>query len=135
MRINSSYYHFHSYNIILTILYIIGEERSFMDNFLDAFLESINDDIDSLYIEKQTREEYAKRRFKKKYDYNPKEKTITIDGEKYKVDANLDKGQKGKTTKASTELIEYKDKSGIIPRKKYKVVEAEGKVPRKRDTS
>ena len=106
-----------------------------MDNFLDAFLESIDNDIDSLYIEKQTREEYAKRRFKEKYKYDPKEKTITVDGEKFKVDANLDKGQKSKTTKASTKLIEYKDKSGIIPRKKYKVVEDEGNDPKGRVTS
>ena len=105
-----------------------------MDNFLDNFLESIDNDIDSLYIEKQTREEYAKRRFKEKYKYDPKEKTIEVDGEKIKVDANLDKGQKGNTTKVDSKLIEYKDKSGIIPRKKYKVVEAE-KEPRERETS
>lgn len=106
-----------------------------MDNFLDNFLESIDDSIDSYYIEKQTREEYAKRRFKEKYKYDPKEKTIEVDGEKIKVDANLDKGQKGKTTKAGIELIEYIDKNGIIPKKKYKVVEAERKGPKERDTS
>ena len=57
-----------------------------MDNFLDAFLESIEEYIDSYYTEMETREEYAKRRFIKKYKYNPNNKTIIVDGKQIKLD-------------------------------------------------
>ena len=90
-----------------------------MDNFLDAFLESINDEIDSYYIEKETRVEYAKRRFKEKYKYDPKEKTIEVDGKKYKVDANLDKGQKGKNKNFTAQLYIRKYGRGPFAKKEY----------------
>ena len=57
-----------------------------MDNFLDAFLESIEEEIDSYFTEMETREEYAKRRFIKKYKYNPNNKTIIVDGKQIKLD-------------------------------------------------
>ena len=62
-----------------------------MDNFLDTFLESINDEIDNYYIEKETREEYAKRQFKKRYKYDDKDKTISVNGRKIKIDMDTNK--------------------------------------------
>ena len=42
-----------------------------------------------LFTEKATREQYRLNAFKKKYKYDPKEKTIIVDGEKYKVDLDI----------------------------------------------
>ena len=44
---------------------------------------------DEYIIEKATREEYRMSSFKKKYNYNPKDKSIIIDGEKYYVDLDI----------------------------------------------
>lgn len=41
---------------------------------------------DNIFTEKATREEYRMSAFKKKYNYDPKEKTIVVNGETYKVD-------------------------------------------------
>ena len=61
-----------------------------MDNFLDTFLESIEEEIDSYYMEKKTREEYAMRKFKRRYDYNSKDKTIkNPDNKRAKIDIDI----------------------------------------------
>lgn len=60
-----------------------------MKSFTDLFLEEIENEIYYLYVEKKTREEYRMEKFKKKHDYNPKDKTIKIDGNLYLLDDNI----------------------------------------------
>ena len=56
-------------------------------NELDLYLENR---FDGYYTEMKTREEYAIRKFKKKYDYDPKTKTIKgPDGERIEVDIDI----------------------------------------------
>ena len=46
---------------------------------------------EGVFEEKATREYYTIERFKKKYNYNPSDKTITVDGEKYRIDMDINK--------------------------------------------
>lgn len=56
-------------------------------NELDLYLENR---FDVYYTEMKTREEYAIRKFKKKYDYDPKTKTIKgPDGERIEIDMDI----------------------------------------------
>ena len=45
--------------------------------------------LDEFITEKATREQYRMKAFKKKYNYNPKDKSIIVDGEKYYVDLDI----------------------------------------------
>lgn len=45
--------------------------------------------LDEFITEKATREQYRMKAFKKKYNYNPKDKSIIVDGEKYYVDLDV----------------------------------------------
>ena len=45
--------------------------------------------LDEFITEKATREQYRMKAFKKKYKYNPKDKSIIVDGEKYYVDLDI----------------------------------------------
>ena len=47
--------------------------------------------LDEFITEKATREQYRMKAFKKKYNYNPKDKSIIVDGEKYYVDLDVNK--------------------------------------------
>lgn len=47
--------------------------------------------LDDFITEKATREQYRMKAFKKKYNYNPKDKSIIVDGEKYYVDLDVNK--------------------------------------------
>lgn len=64
--------------------------ESILNNMLDELCD------DTLYVEKATTEQYRLSKFKQKYHYNDKDKTIVVDGEKYKVD--LDKYKSGTMT-------------------------------------
>ena len=46
---------------------------------------------EGVFEEKASREYYTIERFKKKYNYNPSDKTITVDGDKYRIDININK--------------------------------------------
>jgi hypothetical protein len=62
-------------------------------------VEDAGEDL-QLFEEKATREQYTLKRFKKKYNYDPQKKTITVDGDTYKC--NLD-NYKGKTMTLTTD--------------------------------
>ena len=47
------------------------------------------EELYGLVLEKKTKEEYRMSKFKKKYNYDPKRKTIEVDGETYKVDLDV----------------------------------------------
>ena len=55
---------------------------------IDLAFDKYTNDSQDVIIEKASREYYKMSKFKKKYNYDPKEKTITVDGIQYKV--NLD---------------------------------------------
>lgn len=62
----------------------------------DDYKESVYDkyyngeiSLDEFITEKATREQYRMKAFKKKYNYNPKDKSIIVDGEKYYVDLDV----------------------------------------------
>lgn len=77
-----------------------------MKSFTDLFLEEIENEIHYLYVEKKTREEYRMEKFKKKHDYNPKDKTIKIDGKVYALDDDI-----------HNPIISGRDQNGNIIRK------------------
>lgn len=84
----------------------------------DIYLESR---INAYYTEMKTREEYAKQKFKKKYDYDPKTKTIKdSDGRRIEVDMDT-KNPKMKVTnvygnKVDAQRITSVDKLSETPR-------------------
>lgn len=62
----------------------------------DDYKESVYDkyysgeiSLDEFITEKATSEQYRMKAFKKKYNYNPKDKSIIVDGEKYYVDLDV----------------------------------------------
>lgn len=62
-----------------------------MDELDDILNESTDEEIfiesmEELFEEKASQLEYNIRRFKEKYNFNPKDSTIIVDGHKYKVD-------------------------------------------------
>ena len=65
---------------------------------LDYMLNEMVDELssDSVYMEKATTEEYRISKFKQKYQYDPKKKTIIIDGEKYRCDLDNLSSRKAK---------------------------------------
>lgn len=67
-------------------------------NMLDYMLNEMVDELssDSVYMEKATTEEYRISKFKQKYQYDPKKKTIIIDGEKYRCDLDNLSSKKAK---------------------------------------
>lgn len=81
-----------------------------MNNFTDTFIESINDYIESYYIEKKSIREYRKDRFKKKYDYDPKSKTIKdgTTGKRIEMDLDTEKKTTKITDPNTGDLIKYK---------------------------
>lgn len=54
-------------------------------------MEDIIESVDKLFEEKATQMEYAMRRFKDKYKFNPKDSTIEVDGKRYKCDLDVNK--------------------------------------------
>ena len=67
-----------------------------MDELNDIINESTDEEIfiesmEELFEEKATRTEYAMRRFKERYKYNPNDKTIVVNGTRYKVDLDIAK--------------------------------------------
>ena len=87
-------------------------------NELDLYLENR---FDGYYTEMKTREEYAIRKFKKKYDYDPKTKTIKgPDGERIEVDIDT-KNPKMKITnaygnKVDADRMTSSDKLSVTPK-------------------
>lgn len=67
-----------------------------MDELDDILNESTDEEIfiesmEELFEEKATRTEYAMRRFKERYKYNPNDKTIVVNGTRYNVDLDIAK--------------------------------------------
>ena len=62
---------------------LILERFSLLDEIeiVDMFMEKHND----LFLEMKSKKEYRERSFKKKYNYDPKSKTIEVDGDKIPV--------------------------------------------------
>ena len=65
-----------------------------MDELDDILNESTDEEIfiesmEELFEEKASQLEYNIRRFKEKYNFNPKDSTIVVDGHKYKVDMKI----------------------------------------------
>lgn len=65
-----------------------------MDELDDILNESTDEEIfiesmEELFEEKASQLEYNIRRFKEKYNFNPKDSTIIVDGHKYKVDMKI----------------------------------------------
>ena len=71
--------------------YSFYDEMDELDDILnestdeETFIES----IEELFEEKASQLEYNIRRFKEKYNFNPKDSTIVVDGHKYKVDIKI----------------------------------------------
>lgn len=73
-----------------------------MANFLDIFLESIENEINAYYIEKKSISEYRKDKFKRKYDYDNRTKTIKgKNNDRIEVDMNT-KNKNAKITDPNT---------------------------------
>ena len=67
-----------------------------MDELDDILTESTDEEIfiefmEELFEEKATQMEYAMRRFKDKYKFNPKDSTIEVDGKRYKCNLDINK--------------------------------------------
>lgn len=66
-----------------------GPTEESVDTILDEFYDILFED--AYLTEKKTREEYAQRKFRKDHDYDKNDKTISVDGERYKFDDDYKK--------------------------------------------
>lgn len=90
----SAYTNFHQSMIdyYLSIIRIVVKSGGYVGKKLtneSVSYDETYDGFDDIVTEKATREKYRMSRFKKKYNYDPKNKTIIVNGEKYKVDLDI----------------------------------------------
>lgn len=88
----------------------------------ENFIES----MEEIFEEKATRTEYAMRRFKERYKYNPNDKTIVVNGTRYKVDLDIAKpiiylpdGAGGYAASPRQTCFAWTDEGQIILDKKF----------------
>ena len=79
---------------------LILERFSLLDEIeiVDLFME----EHDDLFLEMKSKKEYRDRSFKKKYDYDPKTKTINVDGDRIPV--KFDQTEKDERTGKQTRI-------------------------------
>ena len=102
-----------------------------MDELDDILNESTDEEIfiesmEEIFEEKATRTEYAMRRFKERYKYNPSDKTIVVNGTRYKVDLDIAKpiiylpdGAGGHAATPRQTCFAWTDEGQIILDKKF----------------
>ena len=90
------------------------EEGRISEEERDVLLEAVSEDY--LFIEKKTREEYSRERFKDKHNFDKKTGTIEVDGKRVKVDMNNSKTMNvnGSVTPRQTAANVYSDKPEIF---------------------
>ena len=95
------------------------------DNY-DPSKYEMDESTEDLFEEKATRTEYAMRRFKERYKYNPNDKTIVVNGTRYKVDIDIAKpiiylpdGAGGHAASPRQTCFAWTDEGQIILDKKF----------------
>ena len=96
------------------------------DNYDPSKYEMVESTDEDLFEEKATRTEYAMRRFKERYKYNPSDKTIVVNGTRYKVDLDIAKpiiyvpdGAGGYAASPRQTCFAWTDEGQIILDKKF----------------
>lgn len=96
------------------------------DNYDPSKYEMAESTDEDLFEEKATRTEYAMRRFKERYKYNPNDKTIVVNGTRYNVDLDIAKpiiyvpdGAGGHAATPRQTCFAWTDEGQIILDKKF----------------
>jgi len=96
------------------------------DNYDPSKYEMVESTDEEIFEEKATRTEYAMRRFKERYKYNPNDKTIVVNGTRYNVDLDIAKpiiylpdGAGGHAATPRQTCFAWTDEGQIILDKKF----------------
>lgn len=96
------------------------------DNYDPSKYEMVESTDEEIFEEKATRTEYAMRRFKERYKYNPSDKTIVVNGTRYNVDLDIAKpiiylpdGAGGHVATPRQTCFAWTDEGQIILDKKF----------------
>ncbi len=96
------------------------------DNYDPSKYEMVESTDEEIFEEKATRTEYAMRRFKERYKYNPSDKTIVVNGTRYNVDLDIAKpiiylpdGAGGHAATPRQTCFAWTDEGQIILDKKF----------------